>query len=250
MATKAGSSARMVGKTPSCYFFVPKVDPKYFEKHPVLVEAAQDVCHLPTSALVTERILPFPHAIRTRLIDKYCLPKNQAKAHSDPANKDCLVRVYLGSSRGKSGQMFFSLRNFKMHLNQMVDLQLDVEELARRMAIAMAIMHWAARTDARDVEFVLGSSTAKLPLAMEVEDLKKLEPLTYTGPLSRRRRRPGPGGAQRADPGPGQGRGLRAPHRHAGQEALTPPHAAVPFFGMPVIRNSWRGGGSGGPSTQ
>jgi len=171
---------------PSCYFFVPKDDPHYFRQHPGLVEAAAQVCNLPTSALVTERILPHPHATRARLIEKYCSPKNKDKALSDPANKDCLVRVYLGSSQGKSGAMFFSLRNFKMHLNQMVDIQLDVEAMARRMAIAMAIMHWAAQTDARDVEFVLGSSTYKTPLAMDIEDVRKLEPFTYTGPQSRR----------------------------------------------------------------
>jgi hypothetical protein len=44
-----------------------------------------------------------------------------------------LVRVYLGSVQGKASQAFFSLRNFKLHLNQMLDLGLDVEAIARRM---------------------------------------------------------------------------------------------------------------------
>lgn len=145
-------------RVPECYYFVPKDDPRYFGQRPQLVEAAKEVCNLPTSALVTERIWPLPKDIRTLLIDKYCAPRIKEAAFSDAANKDCLVRVYLGSLQGKSGGLFFSLRNFKMHLNQMVDLQLDVKAMAGRMGIAMAIIHWAAGTDGRDVEFVLGSS--------------------------------------------------------------------------------------------
>jgi len=173
-------------KIPACYYFVPKHDPQYFDQRPGLLEAAEQVCNLPTSALVTERILALPQATRTLLIEKYCAPRNKQKAMADPANKDCLVRTYLGSSQGKSRRMFFSLRNFKMHLNQMVEIQLDVKEMARRMAIAMAIMHWAAKTDARDVEFVLGSSTKKFTLVLDPDELRRLEPLTYTGPSSRR----------------------------------------------------------------
>ncbi|KAH6635154.1 hypothetical protein B0J18DRAFT_39470 [Chaetomium sp. MPI-SDFR-AT-0129] len=63
--------------------------------------------------------------------------------------------------QGKIGGLFFSLRNFKLHLNHMIELKLDVKTLARRMGIALAVLHWAAKTDARDVEFVLGSSTNK-----------------------------------------------------------------------------------------
>jgi hypothetical protein len=173
-------------KIPACYFFVPGKDSQYFEQRPGLVQAAEQVCNLPTSALVTERIMSLPLITRTLLINKYCAPNNIQRAMADPANKDCLVRIYLGSSQGQSGGMFFSLRNFKMHLNQMVEIQLDVETMTRRIAVAMAIMHWAAKTDARDVEFALGSSTKKLLLAMDADELQKLEPFTYTGPPSRR----------------------------------------------------------------
>jgi hypothetical protein len=144
---------------PACHYFAPPNESQFFALHPGLTEAAQQTCHLPTSALVTERILPLPERVRTLLIDKYCAEHIKEEARADAANKDCLVRVYLGSNEGKSHQRFFSLRNFKMHLNHMTELQLDIRIMARKMGMALALLHWAAETDARDVEFVLGSSS-------------------------------------------------------------------------------------------
>lgn len=170
-------------RTPECYFFVPKERSAYFDQYPGVVEAADSVCNLPTCALVTERILPLPRLTRTRLVERYCPPRIKEKALSDPANRDCLVRVYLGSRQGLAGGAFFSLRNFKLHLNQMLALNLDLGAMARGMAIALAIMHWGAKTDARDVEFVLGTSIEAKP-AVHPSKLEDLEPLTYTGPPS------------------------------------------------------------------
>jgi hypothetical protein len=171
-------------KIPQCYFFVPDTEDEWFSKHQGLTKAAADVCNLPTAVLVTERIPPLHQSTRKLLIEKYCSPRNKDSALADLANKNCLVRLYLGSSQGKSGQMFFSLRNFKLHLNQMVEIQLDVEKLARTMAIALATMHWAAQIDARDVEFVLGSSTELTPLRWDLSAIEKLETEIYTGPPS------------------------------------------------------------------
>ncbi|KAL7951791.1 zinc finger domain-containing protein [Trichoderma barbatum] len=148
-------------RVPKCHYFVEKDEPDYFNKRPGFVAAAEEDIHLPTSALVSRRIPPLPKRARTLLIDKYCAPPMKEAAHGDVANRDCLVRVYLGSLQGPNGGRFFSLRNFKMYLGQMVDLQLDVEAIASRMGVAMAITHWAAKTDARDVEFVLGSSYSR-----------------------------------------------------------------------------------------
>ncbi|RYO85082.1 hypothetical protein DL764_009231 [Monosporascus ibericus] len=173
-------------KVPECYFFVPKERTEYFQQHRTLSEAAQAVCHVPTDILTTEKIIPLPEVTRTLLIKKYCAGRIKQSALADPANKDCLVRVYLGSLQGKSGGMFFSLRNFKLHLNQMVELQLDVEEMASQMGKSLAVMHWDARTDARDVEFALGSSTKKVPLSKDYSELLGMEPRTFTGPESGR----------------------------------------------------------------
>lgn len=171
-------------KVPVCHYFVPRDETLYFERNPKLVEAAKEICNLPTSALITERIQPLPKLTRALLIEKYCPPPVKQTALGDVANKDCLVRVYLGSLKGRQGR-YFSLRNFKLHLDQMVELQLDVKEMAGKMATAMAIMHWAAKTDARDIEFVLGSSSLKPAVEMSAEDGLSLPGLVYTGPPSR-----------------------------------------------------------------
>ncbi|KAK4155805.1 zinc finger protein-domain-containing protein [Chaetomidium leptoderma] len=173
-------------KIPACHYFVPADEPRFFKQHPRLGEAVYQECNLPASALVTERILPLPKRVRTLLINKYCAKKMKDQARTDPANRDCLVRIYLGSTQGKTGQHLFSLRNFKMHLNQIMELQLDVRALARRVGMALALMHWAAKTDARGVEFVLGSSSKTISLAADPSELWSVRPLKYTGPASGR----------------------------------------------------------------
>jgi hypothetical protein len=129
--------------------------------------------------------------VQTLLIDKYCAePNNKPRARTRPANdnNNCLVRVYLGSTEGKktAAQKSFSLRNFKLHLNHAIELQLEVRALARSMGTALAIMHWAAETDARGVEFVLGSSCKTVSPALDSDRLEDVAPLSYTGPGSRR----------------------------------------------------------------
>ena len=161
---------------------MPPATPRYFEQQPGIREAARQWSNVPTSLLVTERILSLPPRLQTLLIDKYCAEHIKQEARDDAANRDCLVRVYLGSTQGKTAQRFFSLRNFKMHLNHMMELQLDVRALARGMGIAYALMHWAAETDGRDVEFVLGSSSQVVSLAKDAGKLGMLKPLSFTGP--------------------------------------------------------------------
>jgi len=50
----------------------------------------------PTDVLGSQRILPLPTIVRHALIDEFCPPHLQAAAKGDPANRDCLMRVYLG----------------------------------------------------------------------------------------------------------------------------------------------------------
>lgn len=169
-------------QVPEVYFFAPRTEQSFWTKNPDLLDAAKNEVNLPAAALVTERILPLPLTTRALLVEKYCAPRLKDQAHVDVANRDCLVRVYLGSTKGKTGQMFFSLRNFKLHLNHMVDLELDTEALAGGMGRALAVLHWGAKTDARDVEFVLGSS--KRTRSAAEPDGDDGEP-RYTGPESR-----------------------------------------------------------------
>ncbi|EGO52010.1 hypothetical protein NEUTE1DRAFT_114027 [Neurospora tetrasperma FGSC 2508] len=174
-------------RVPKLLGFVPPKNTEFWDAEPGLTKAAENICTVPTHALIAERILPLPRSTRHLLIEKYCAPRGKQKALANPANNDCLVRVYLGSTNGKSSSMFFSLRNLKLHLNQLIELNLDIEELARRMGIALAVMHWGAKTDARDVEFVLGSSsTKKATLEDDLDNIEDDAEAQYVGPSTYR----------------------------------------------------------------
>ncbi|RDA93448.1 hypothetical protein CP533_2655 [Ophiocordyceps camponoti-saundersi (nom. inval.)] len=161
-------------KIPQFFGYVPESTTEYFANHPKLFQVASEECSDPSHVLISER----------QLIEKYCAARIRPIALQDAANKDCLVRLYLGSLRGRTIANFFSLRNFKLHLNQMDELHLDVETLAHKMGSALAIMHWAAKTDARDVEFALGSSVEKnaLSIPLILEDKGTDKPWYYVGP--------------------------------------------------------------------
>ncbi|KAF2737693.1 hypothetical protein EJ04DRAFT_591237, partial [Polyplosphaeria fusca] len=102
-------------------------------------------------------------------------------------NKDCLVRLYLGKRRNRHVSRFFQLRNFSLHLDQMEELALNVKEFAVHIADALTVMHWAVKTDANDVEFVLGSAPDRtalperiLPKTYTAAELRKMKPNTST----------------------------------------------------------------------
>ncbi|KAF4982129.1 hypothetical protein FZEAL_2189 [Fusarium zealandicum] len=67
-----------------------------------------------------------------------------------------------------------------MHLNQLIDLQFEASTIASSMGSALAVMHWAAQTDARDVEFVLGS-TIQPVRSLSAAEAALLPPNTWTG---------------------------------------------------------------------
>ena len=116
--------------------------------------------------LFSERIPPAPAIIRDALVDEYCLHEPlKARAKANKANGDCLIRIYLGRkwgvrTSGARQQFFFALRNFKMDLQRLIDLRIETTRYARSMAVALAVMHWHSRLNARDVEFVLGGQPA------------------------------------------------------------------------------------------
>ena len=81
-------------------------------------------------------------------------------AKNNAANRDCLIRPLFGRTRQSSASKLnvFSLRNFKLHLDQIKDIGLEAHDLALAMADALAVLHWHTKIDAMDIEFVLGSS--------------------------------------------------------------------------------------------
>ncbi|KAK1471094.1 hypothetical protein CCUS01_06208 [Colletotrichum cuscutae] len=130
-----------------------------------------------------ERIFPLPKPVRHCLIEKFCPPQGREQLMKSEANKDCLVRPYLGRIKYGSGGQFFSLRNFKLHANQIKDLEMKPADLYLGMAHALAVMHWVAKIDGNDVEFVIRSS----PVAEQVVrtdyrlvDILALKPMTST----------------------------------------------------------------------
>ncbi|KAK0652369.1 zinc finger protein-domain-containing protein [Cercophora newfieldiana] len=170
-AIAKASRDRYIGvNLPKCHLYIPDSEEWFPEQNPDLFEVAKPICNLPTHTLITERIPALPAAVRERLIEKYCAPKGVDGAKSDPANEDCLVRVYLGSMNGRSETQFFSLRNFKLHLNQMIELGLDVGDISRRIGATLANIHWGARQDGRDIEFVLGGARISRPSTVLQEE--------------------------------------------------------------------------------
>ncbi|KAK0609631.1 hypothetical protein DIS24_g12301 [Lasiodiplodia hormozganensis] len=168
-------------RVPEPTFYVPKDEQGWWAKRLPMFPTQDIAVHLPTAVLCTERIHALPILVRHKLIEKFCAPRNRRKALQSPGNKDCLVRVYLGSRGGKSNSLFFSLRNFKLHLNQMLELEMNTFELAGCMAGALAAMHWKAKIDARDVEFVLGTAPIAYPAKpLTSVELANMELNTYT----------------------------------------------------------------------
>ena len=120
----------------------------------------------PRDILISQRIPPVSVAVWETLINTYSPEPNKVRSLRGLEDRACLIRLYLGKRRparkhhlqdqelGPSN--FFSLRNFKMYFDQMIDLELHISFIAETMADALAVMHWEARIDGRDVEFVLG----------------------------------------------------------------------------------------------
>lgn len=165
-------------RVPRCYQYVSSNDVTWWNAN---IDRFPATYRHRVNVLISERILPVPRRLRDALINLYCPHGLRDIAKRQGGNRDCLIRLYLGKRRDRMPERqkplsMFSLRNFNLCLDQMQNLQLDVEYYARRMAEALAIMHWEARIDAADVEFVLGSAPCvphigSLPTSAELENL-------------------------------------------------------------------------------
>ena len=129
----------------------------------------------------SEHIPPIHMVARHALINEYCPEGLGVNAMLQDSNKDSLIRLYLDRRRNSTIRVkekveYFSLRNFKLCLDQMEDLELDSSYYAFQMADVLAIMHWEAQVDAADVEFVLGEPPCltRDPIPA-LEELKQLE---------------------------------------------------------------------------
>lgn len=155
-------------RVPKLYSYVPRSSHEWWSSNIHLFPDHDDkedtAVSLPAMVLVSERIPSLPKTFRDILIDKYCPAHLQSAARSNPLNEDCLARVYLGKRREPSRPLApnFTLRNFNLHLDQVLHLGLPVSSLTRAMGEALAFIHWEARIDGFDIEFVLGSDRERL----------------------------------------------------------------------------------------
>ncbi|POR32610.1 Uncharacterized protein TPAR_07178 [Tolypocladium paradoxum] len=158
-------------KTPACCFFVPGDDAEFFKQHPRLVEAAQHVCNLRSSVLLSEHI-PRSRGQLARADGQVLRATDQAQSHGRCRQRrlsgEGIPRLHARQERRRHVLLVEELQDAP---ESMADMQLD------EMGAAMAVMHWAAKTDARDVEFVLGcpSKKSKTRLAMNAQDINALE---------------------------------------------------------------------------
>ncbi|KAL8985100.1 MAG: hypothetical protein Q9177_004525 [Variospora cf. flavescens] len=146
---------------PTCHEYIKADDWAWWDECITMFPIKQrERCNL----LITERIPPFPQHVRDAIVDLYCPESLRATIKASEANKDCLVRLYLGRRRRleKTNSKFhgFTLRNFPLQQDQVEALGLDGGQYARIMAETLAEFYWSAHIDANDVEFVLAPSRA------------------------------------------------------------------------------------------
>ncbi|KAI8275190.1 hypothetical protein K4K59_010343 [Colletotrichum sp. SAR11_240] len=132
---------------------------RWWKKHSsILLEAPHDISQKTMCALLSQRIPPLPKSHRDKLIDTFCPAHKRRDAAADPKNEDALARVYLGRRRVPGAPLppNFSLRNYNLTLDQLLQLDAPVEDYARQMGEALCVMHWGAWVDGYGIEFVLG----------------------------------------------------------------------------------------------
>ncbi|KAF5647483.1 triacylglycerol lipase II precursor [Fusarium sp. NRRL 25303] len=145
-------------RIPLCRGFLKKDDEDWSLVLPRLPSGSK-----PCNALLSEKVHPLSEDVRKLLVSKFARGgSDQDAIINDKRNEHCLIRPYLGRRKKGWGDTnrstFFSLRNFPLHLDRMIELGLDVQSYAKVMAEGLAFLHWVARIDANDVEFVLARS--------------------------------------------------------------------------------------------
>ncbi|KAM0260048.1 hypothetical protein ACHAQJ_002972 [Trichoderma viride] len=119
------------------------------------------------NAIISEKIIPVKASARRLLVQKFRPDINIEEIMRSQSNEHCLIRPYLGrrryhqseieASTGESRRRLraLSLRNYPLHMDQMEQLGIDPSGYAVAMADALAFLHWVAKVDGNDVEFVL-----------------------------------------------------------------------------------------------
>lgn len=145
---------------PRCYRFIRPTATEWWNKNLSRFPAGYSPCKM----IHCQRIPPFPEATRKFLINKYCPRRIRRAVWLSDTNKDCMVRPCLGIRRAQTQAdkpplfEMFSLRNCPLLADQMEEIGIpssDIQQYARIMAEALAMLHWIGQMDGNDVKFVL-----------------------------------------------------------------------------------------------
>lgn len=131
------------------------------------------------AGFIMQRIPAIPHSAREALVKQFFGEKDHDHFLHDMDSLDCLIRLYFGKK--DDGAAISDLRNFPLCTDQMDNIGLDTKTLVIELAVGLAIIHWAARLDAMDCEYVLSSSSSYLPQSRN-RNLDKI-PDNTLGPL-------------------------------------------------------------------
>ncbi|PYI22751.1 hypothetical protein BO99DRAFT_259127 [Aspergillus violaceofuscus CBS 115571] len=152
---------QLQARIPQCHKYITPQDQSWWDTNLRWFPDGYTACN----AILSERIPPFPEHTRRLLVDRYCPPELRQDIHRSASNEACLIRPYIGRKRtcstarnGRSRFRGFSLRNFPLHIDQMMELGISIEDVdcyAGMMGEALSTFHWVARMDANDVEIVL-----------------------------------------------------------------------------------------------
>ncbi|KAE8153311.1 zinc finger protein-domain-containing protein [Aspergillus avenaceus] len=147
-------------RIPQCYSFLTPHD-TWWKKNLASFPPGYSSCN----AICSERIPPFPENTRTLLVERYCPAEIRDQILSSASNRACLIRPYIGRKRtygtgtnARSRFRGFSLQNYPLHLDQMVELGIPsdhIDHYAAMMGEALATLHWLGEIDGNDIEFVL-----------------------------------------------------------------------------------------------
>ncbi|KAF3803144.1 hypothetical protein GCG54_00011813 [Colletotrichum gloeosporioides] len=149
---------------------------RWWKRHSsILLEAPYDISQKTPWALLSQRIPPLPKCHRDILIDTFCPAHKRRDAAADSKNETALARVYLGRRRVPGAPLppNFSLRNYNLTLDQLLQLNAPVADYARQMGDALCVMHWNAWVDGYGIKFVLGGQPKPPKMASSATAGKK-----------------------------------------------------------------------------
>ena len=108
------------------------------------------------------RVYPLPSALKGKLINLFCPPSRDDKAHNLVRRGHHLARLLLGrpdpNPNRDAPQRFFETYNFPLTRGRAEQLGIDTTLLSGEMGRMLAQFHMTARNDARDIEVVLGAN--------------------------------------------------------------------------------------------